>query len=647
MNRFDMNKLLITLLVVLPIWLMGNPIPEKILPLSRALKPLSYYHEQVKLWEDTLAIETDHAMGWLNYFTAAKNINQLNGVETYPLGDIATDAADYVPNTFEHWYLDFLASPLGRRHYESLLRAVEIEPHRTEALMDIMGYYEVVNDFAKLKQYSHQLYLSNVIPAGLLEWNYNALMSVERDAILLTQGENDTYPARLLQLELGIRPDVRVVNLDLLAYEKGYIERLFRSLDLPPMDVNVDFPFDDSEKLYELLLHVTKHSKSRIYFGIAIAEKLRKRNAANLYLTGLAFLYSPQSAPNLAMLEENYETKFRKDYLVQPLGTHVGQSVVDKMNLNYVPALVTLFNHYLDKKEKKRAQTVKTLASVIARRAGQEALISRFFSAVEPVRSTLDIDIKYWDKNLMAIPGFSNTYASSTETSNGEYYLFLKDLLRQGKREAFERYAIQPLDWKKLLPGGFGTIKEAKLFDNMHPESDNVPVLNIPFEGAIAYCKWLTDAYNRSRDKNKKFHEVEFYIPTEKEWMIAARGGHKESPYPWGGYYVKNAKGCYLFNGNPYLSKYDSLKQAYIPSDYSESPDADGVYFPAVVASYFPNDYGLYNMAGNAAEMVQEKEFSKGGSWLDPIWYAQIEERHYRETPSPAVGFRVFMKVIK
>jgi formylglycine-generating enzyme len=187
-----------------------------------------------------------------------------------------------------------------------------------------------------------------------------------------------------------------------------------------------------------------------------------------------------------------------------------------------------------------------------------------------------------------------------------------------------------------------------------HPAYDDYPVVGVNWSMANAFSNWRTNMWNTFRPD--EVNSEGFRLPTEYEWEYAARGKKELTPYPWGGYYIRNAKGCLLANFKPGRGNYPE----------------DGGQYTVEVHSYFPNEYGLYNMAGNVAEWtvtayfdnannfthdmnpditynarpndpaVYKRKVIRGGSWKDISYYLQNGTRtyEYQDTTKSYVGFR-------
>lgn len=218
-------------------------------------------------------------------------------------------------------------------------------------------------------------------------------------------------------------------------------------------------------------------------------------------------------------------------------------------------------------------------------------------------------------------------YLKQTEVTNAQYRLFLNDLIVQGKRKEYSQAKIDTNGWTNAYD--YEYLKPLDDKYHWHPAYNEYPVVNITVKGAQLYCLWMTEEIQKL-EKNKLNIESA-RLPTVAEWKNAASVGGKMSPYPWGGPYVRNDEGNYLANFKPLKNNFS----------------ADGAMTTIKVYAYNPNEYGLFNLSGNVAEMVTNNNTGKvglkGGSWFDPMKYIQIDAPLRLEDSvisHPTVGFR-------
>lgn len=179
---------------------------------------------------------------------------------------------------------------------------------------------------------------------------------------------------------------------------------------------------------------------------------------------------------------------------------------------------------------------------------------------------------------------------------------------------------------------------------------DKYPVVGVSWEQAEAFCTWRTIKFYYENKGNVDGYEP-YRLPTEAEWEFAARNGQSEFSYPW-------------FSNDTHTS--DGLSNM----NFRGSNDLKDILAP--VATFLPNRFGLYDMAGNVAEWTTttyvesldsrtglvnpnydyratisdpstlKRKVIKGGSWKDTSSASESTSRafEYQNKGRSYIGFR-------
>ncbi len=271
-------------------------------------------------------------------------------------------------------------------------------------------------------------------------------------------------------------------------------------------------------------------------------------------------------------------------------------------------------------------------------------------------------DVNYnWD-NIPRRVTVSSFYMDETEVTNFswlEYLFWLERIYGDSYSEIVNKALPDTLVWREKLEYNEPQVE----YYLRHPAFRDYPVVGVNWLQANDYCAWRTDRVNEIiliregllvhnpeaqvdedhfttdayfagqyegekaadgvqdlRPGSNGYRNVRmedgillprYRLPTEAEWEYAALGLVGNSfqelitdrrTYPWNGHYVRNDNSGGRFygqiNANFVRGRGDMMGVAGALNDNAD--------ITAPVYSYAPNDYGLYNMAGNVSEWVMD-----------------------------------------
>jgi formylglycine-generating enzyme len=266
---------------------------------------------------------------------------------------------------------------------------------------------------------------------------------------------------------------------------------------------------------------------------------------------------------------------------------------------------------------------------------------------------------EFWWIDYQQAARRANSYNFETQRYEGTVFDPTGTAIPIENRSAFifkDRTNVYPdtLTWIRDFTYSYNEPWATRYF--WHPGFDEYPVVGVTWKQARAFCNWRSKIQGDYYSSRNQPSLMDYRLPTETEWEYAARGGKKFSMYPWGGYYTRDQQGVFLANFKP-------LRGNYVE---------DGGIGTMRVASYDPNDFGIYDMSGNVAEwtitaydesgymlindlnpnyeynalpddpQVMKRKVVRGGSYKDIAYFTQVSTRsfEYQDTTKSFIGFR-------
>ena len=329
--------------------------------ITREIHPYAWYQTQSQKWQSEITQNPKNDQAWINFYEANRAAKIVNGGKSpVSLDEIMADLKAKANKSYAYHFLTYRNAGWDDKLFSHLEEAWKLKPNFLGLAEEFVTYHELESDPANRKKYNHFWFDSGEMPEELMTYNYNVLMSLEDNAILITNGDNDTYPVWMLQDVQGVKTEVLVINRS-LARMPEYLNKLLKRKGIAAFDYHPEGEQSGNTHFDQLIEHLLSQSNRPLYFASTIGQDAIYKYRKNLYLTGLASKYSEERFDNISQLIDNVENHFLLDYLKINLTPVSPYSSVQMMRQSYLTPLLTLHRHYLENGQKAKVEETRKI----------------------------------------------------------------------------------------------------------------------------------------------------------------------------------------------------------------------------------------------------------------------------------------------
>lgn len=296
--------------------------PEKIVSIRTVSYSQETYAELADLWKkyNTQFPSEDAYANWMYAYRYSKKAGYdpllKDGLKMYP----GNPTLLYLTALLNHGNIE------NEENISLLEKAIELDPSYLDPWFALTTNYMENKDESKYKNALKNILAGAAIPDEIMDYNYNVLSLLEDNSILITNGDNDTFPAWILTQIIKYRPDVKIVNRSLLNTEW-----------YPKIVMNDGVPnFISDEELKVLRENITEKIKTGkmempqfgFYCDTLIVQIIEKAKESMIPVYFAATLYSTPTIERY--IEQGFELGLVT--LITPSETNYSSQVTNVVN---------------------------------------------------------------------------------------------------------------------------------------------------------------------------------------------------------------------------------------------------------------------------------------------------------------------------
>lgn len=259
-------------------------------------------------------------------------------------------------NVFEYHLYNYKAGNYDFDRIDDLKAAARIQPNHPEVLKSLSAYHYILNNESDLKEQLIKMDAAKHFSSELTAFANDVLHTLPKNSILLTHGEDDTYPLLIEQYVNATRKDVKVISLEHLQSET-YRDKLKRKgFKLPKSNIINTSYFEE---------FVSMNSENLIV-STSFPKTYLKTIRDDIRVEGLGFRVDK-------LKNENAQTQLVKLYenTIKSSLEKNKERGYDKLLSNYLPFLFELRNYWVEANQLQKVKEIEDQIIDIGRRTNK------------------------------------------------------------------------------------------------------------------------------------------------------------------------------------------------------------------------------------------------------------------------------------